>query len=97
MPKLLINNKEQWPDVLENISVTKVPFLYISNIKIIFKNGTSWNVDFPKKRSALSATMIDNLKELLQEYKSSAHTIELKVNISKIKKDSKTIFGALYI
>jgi hypothetical protein len=86
---------DQWPDILPDIVVKSVPVEYICSITILFKTGKLWEVSLPTRNRVKKQLEV---VELLNSYDSKIESIDVKIDINKIKKDSlKTVSKLLKV
>lgn len=87
---------QEWPDVLDGLSITTIPVLYIDYINIEFRGGSSWELSGRSIRQADPHVISYQLNELLASYADAIENLELRLNIKKIKKDSAKVTNKLF-
>ena len=78
----------QWPEVLEGIELTNMPINYVDSMEIILKNHITIKVDVKTNLRKTSKTQTASmLKNYIQKNYSNIKTVDLKFNVSQLKKD----------
>lgn len=80
----------EWPEVFEDLYVNTMPVAYLDLIQLEFADGRVWEINIREELGKQTAGSIaDTLINTLQEYKHEIKKIDFKLNIDKLKADSK--------
>ena len=83
-PKDIIDH---WPEVFGHITLNVIPLKYLDRIKIIFKNGRIWEIDFTDNVPTNWLEIEKQLKKMIADYETEIENIDFKLDTVRIKKD----------
>ena len=75
---------KQWPEILNDISVSSIPLAYINSIKICFSDGRLWEISLTSSNKDKIADQVDNL---VTELDDEIVKIDFDLNIKQLKTD----------
>lgn len=75
---------KQWPEILNDISVSSIPLAYINSIKICFSDGRLWEISLTSPNKDKIAEQVDNL---VTELDDEIVKIDFDLNIKQLKTD----------
>ena len=79
---------KEWPEVLEGLSFTNLPIRYVKSCDILLKNRVTIHIDVQKDLQKKSENHIAKaLKKYMNDNYKNIQTVDLKFDVSKLKKD----------
>jgi hypothetical protein len=77
-----------WPEVLEEVSINKIPLLYLHSVIVNFKDNKSWEIKLTAKLKKEGwESFQTSLSDLLTSYEDRIDDVNFKIDAVKIKKD----------
>ena len=80
---------EHWPEVFGDVDIKVVPVEYLDSVKISFRNGKKWSIDFDRTldKDDLENQISDYLDEIFEEYGDEVISVDFQIDTKKVKKD----------
>ena len=75
-----------WDDIFSDTILTVLPLAYIEHIALTFKNGKSWIIPIPPRRSKQLVEFESGVDELIYSYRKEIRDVDVKINTRKVKK-----------
>ena len=86
----------EWPEVLDGLQFQNMPVKYLKFVNIILKNNVTIHYNIEKELKAKNQDTIARfLKQTLEQHYKKIKNVDLKFNISALKKDMESKTSAL--
>ena len=84
LPKRVI---DAWPEVFNEVTFDKLPHVYLDELRITFKDGTTWDIEIPSTED--NPTFTECITQIIDNYEHRIKKVSFKVKTELLITDVK--------